>query len=115
MQLGGHLEKSRQNLQAWLHSANSGTTHFASTRWWQSCWKWWVLDVTRSDQPQRINGGAELFLELGFEQLTIQKYKDGAQELGVEAYRMTDATASATSSMFFELSAATHIRPLSIM
>jgi hypothetical protein len=41
-----------------------------------------------------INGGAELFLELGFQQLTIQKYKDGANELGVEVYRMTDATAA---------------------
>ena len=65
MQLGGHLEKSRQNLQAWLHSANSGTTTFAVTRWWQSCWKWWVLDVTRSDQPQRINGGAEFIRKAG--------------------------------------------------
>jgi AraC-like DNA-binding protein len=65
MQLGGHLEKSRQNLQAWLHSANSGTTTFAVTRWWQSCWKWWVLDVTRSDQPQRINGGTEFIRKAG--------------------------------------------------
>lgn len=65
MQLGGHLEKSRQNLQAWLHSANSGTTHFASTRWWQSCWKWWVLDVSHADQPQRINGGAEFIRKAG--------------------------------------------------
>lgn len=65
MQLGGHLEKSRQYLQAWLHSANSGTTHFASTRWWQSCWKWWVLDVSHADQPQRINGGAEFIRKAG--------------------------------------------------
>lgn len=65
MQLGGHLEKSRQNLQAWLHSANSGTTHFASTRWWQSCWKWWVLDVSHADQPQRINGCAEFIRKAG--------------------------------------------------
>ena len=65
MQLGGHLEKSRQNLQAWLHSANSGTTHFASSRWWQSCWKWWVLDVSHADQPQRINGGAEFIRKAG--------------------------------------------------
>jgi len=49
---------------------------------------------TSADLYGYINGGAELFLELGFEQLTIQKYKDGAQELGVEVYRMTDATAA---------------------
>lgn len=65
MQLGGHLEKSRQNLKAWLHSANSGTTQFTVTRWWQSCWKWWVLDVSHSDQPQRINGGSEFIRKAG--------------------------------------------------
>ena len=64
IQLGGHLEKSRQGLQAWLHSANSGTTGFAVTRWWRSCWNSWVLDVTHADQPQRINGGTE-FLRKG--------------------------------------------------
>jgi hypothetical protein len=49
---------------------------------------------TRADLYGYIDGGAELFLELGFEQLTIQRYKDGANELGVEIYRMTDATAA---------------------
>jgi hypothetical protein len=49
---------------------------------------------TSADLYGYINGGAELFLELGFEQLTIQKYKDGGQELGVEVYRMTDPTAA---------------------
>jgi hypothetical protein len=49
---------------------------------------------TSADLYGHINGGAELFLELGFEQLTVQKYKDGANELGVEIYRMTDATAA---------------------
>jgi hypothetical protein len=49
---------------------------------------------TSADLYGYINGGAELFLELGFEQLTIQRYKDGANELGVEVYRMADATAA---------------------
>jgi hypothetical protein len=49
---------------------------------------------TSADLYGHINGGAEAFLELGFEQLTVQKYKDGANELAVEIYRMTDATAA---------------------
>jgi hypothetical protein len=42
-----------------------------------------------------IDGGAELFLEFGFEQLVVQKYKNGADEMAVEAYRMTDPVAAA--------------------
>lgn len=42
-----------------------------------------------------IDGGAELFLEYGFEQLTVQKYRNGADEFTVEAYRMTDSPAAA--------------------
>jgi hypothetical protein len=42
-----------------------------------------------------IDGGAELFLEYGFEQLTVQKYRSGADEFTVEAYRMTDSPAAA--------------------
>ena len=41
-----------------------------------------------------IDGGAELFLEYGFERLTVQKYRNGADELTIEAYRMTDPTAA---------------------
>ncbi len=41
-----------------------------------------------------IDGGAELFLEYGFEQLTVQKYRNGSNEFTVEAYRMTDAPAA---------------------
>ncbi len=41
-----------------------------------------------------IDGGAELFLEYGFEQLTVQKYRSGADDLTVEAYRMTDSAAA---------------------
>lgn len=38
-----------------------------------------------------INGGAELFLELGFEELTVTRYRCGDDELVAELYRMTDA------------------------
>ena len=49
---------------------------------------------TSQDLYGHINGGAEAFLELGFEQLTVQKYRDGANELTVDLYRMTDPTAA---------------------
>lgn len=49
---------------------------------------------TSEDLYGHINGGAEAFLELGFEQLTVQKYKDGANELAVEIYRMSDTTSA---------------------
>jgi len=49
---------------------------------------------TSADLYGHINGGAEAFLEIGFEQLTVQKYKDGADEITVEIYRMSDATAA---------------------
>ncbi len=41
-----------------------------------------------------IDGGAELFLEYGFEQLTVQKYRNGSNEFTVEAYRMVDSPAA---------------------
>lgn len=50
---------------------------------------------TSDDLYGHIDGGAELFLELGFEQLTVQLYRAGERELSVEVYRMTD-TAAAT-------------------
>ena len=53
------------------------------------------MKVFRSeDLYGHINGGAEAFLELGFDQLTVQKYRDGANELTAEIYRMTDPTAA---------------------
>jgi hypothetical protein len=53
------------------------------------------MKVFRSeDLYGHINGGAEAFLELGFEQLTVQKYREGANELTAEIYRMTDPTAA---------------------
>lgn len=49
---------------------------------------------TKADLYGHINGGAELFLEFGFEQLTLQKYRNGANEVAVEIYRMADPVAS---------------------
>jgi hypothetical protein len=41
-----------------------------------------------------IDGGAELFFEYGFEQLTQQKYASGGVELTLDLYRMTDPVAA---------------------
>ena len=41
-----------------------------------------------------INGGAELFLEFGFEDLVVQYYRKGEQEIGIEAYRMESPEAA---------------------
>jgi hypothetical protein len=49
---------------------------------------------TQADLYGYIDGGAELFLEFGFEELTVQKYKNGSDEFTVEFYRMTDAPAA---------------------
>jgi hypothetical protein len=49
---------------------------------------------TRADLYGYIDGGAELFLELGFDELTLQKYRNGASEFAVEIYRMTDPVAA---------------------
>ncbi len=35
-----------------------------------------------------INGGAELFYEFGFEDLMLQRYKNGEREIDIEIYRM---------------------------
>jgi len=49
---------------------------------------------TKADLYGYIDGGAELFLEFGFDQLTLQKYRNGANEVAVEIYRMADTAAS---------------------
>jgi len=41
-----------------------------------------------------INGGAELFLEFGFEELLVQNYKSGPHEIGIQVYRMRDSEAA---------------------
>ena len=57
----------------------------------------------RSDDPRKftqadlygyINGGAEVFLELGFEQLILQDYNKQESELTIEIYRMSDQVAA---------------------
>jgi hypothetical protein len=49
---------------------------------------------TQADLYGYIDGGAELFLEFGFESLTLQHYKHGGDELALEIYRMTDRPAA---------------------
>ncbi len=41
-----------------------------------------------------IDGGAELFLEMGFVDLRIQKYASSGAEIALEAYRMENAAAA---------------------
>jgi hypothetical protein len=41
-----------------------------------------------------IDGGAELFLELGFDRLTVASYLQGDDEIVVELYRMSDPLAA---------------------
>jgi hypothetical protein len=53
-----------------------------------------VRVFTRADLYGYIDGGAELFFELGFDQLTLQKYRSGANDVAVEIYRMTDPAAA---------------------
>ena len=51
---------------------------------------------TQADLYGRIDGGAEVFLEIGFQQLLVQAYKADPASPMIEAeiYRMTDATAA---------------------
>ena len=48
-----------------------------------------------SDLYGHIDGGSELFLEFGFEELSVQRYTQGADEFSLEIYRMTDPLAAA--------------------
>ena len=49
---------------------------------------------TEADLYGYIDGGAELFLEFGFEQLTQQKYAKNGAGFTVDAYRMRDPIAA---------------------
>ncbi|MBN2430291.1 MAG: hypothetical protein JXQ27_02395 [Acidobacteria bacterium] len=49
---------------------------------------------TASDLYGYINGGAEVFLELGFRQLKVRKFARGEDVLAVEIYRMRDTAAA---------------------
>ena len=44
----------------------------------------------KADLYGYMDGGAELFFEFGFQDLTVQKYGRHADELALEAYRMSD-------------------------
>jgi len=49
---------------------------------------------TGQDLFNHINGGADLYLEFGFERLYVQSYTDGSAELVLSTYEMEDATAA---------------------
>lgn len=49
---------------------------------------------TKNDLYGHIDGGAELFLEFGFEKLLVQKYKNGDDEIDLEMYLMTEPDAA---------------------
>jgi uncharacterized protein DUF6599 len=49
-----------------------------------------VKTFERRDLYGHINGGAEIFLELGFEKLQVQRFKKQGDEIAVEVYRMAD-------------------------
>lgn len=49
---------------------------------------------TGQDLFNHINGGADLFLEFGFNRLLVQRYTDGSAELVLSAYEMENATAA---------------------
>jgi hypothetical protein len=47
-----------------------------------------------ADLYGRIDGGAEVFLELGFDRLLVQAYRSGDGEIEAELYRMRDPLAA---------------------
>lgn len=47
------------------------------------------LRFTANDLYGHIDGGAELFLEFGFEELGVREYAEGEEEVSVEVYRMS--------------------------
>ena len=69
-----------------------------------------AVDGWAHDGPQRrftaanlyghINGGAELFLELGFRDLLVQSYRNGEREITVECYRMESPLAALAIYLF---------------
>ena len=56
------------------------------------CPGWLKVDsLRRFSAPnlyRHINGGAEIFLELGFQELLVQKYRNENRELKIESYQM---------------------------
>ena len=59
----------------------------------------WILDGSPKVYEgealyDHIDGGGEIFLELGFEACTVQRYRGGSKTLALEIYRMRDSTAA---------------------
>jgi hypothetical protein len=53
-----------------------------------------TLEFPGSNLYGHINGGSELFLEFGFELLTVAYYRAGDEEVALELYRMSDPEAA---------------------
>ncbi len=53
-----------------------------------------TLRFTAQDLYGHIDGGAELFLEFGFEELTVESFRVGAVEFDLETYRMSSPAAA---------------------
>ena len=53
---------------------------------WEVSWS--RVHYTSSNLHKYINGAADLFLEFGFDSLTIRRYQKGEEELGLEVYKM---------------------------
>ena len=49
---------------------------------------------TESALYGHIDGGAEIFFEFGFEEVTVQRYASHRSAIDIELYRMTDPTAA---------------------
>lgn len=47
-----------------------------------------------TDLSNYIDGGAEIFLEFGFERVTVQRYRAAEDEITVETYAMADSLAA---------------------
>jgi len=52
------------------------------------------LTFRENDLYGHINGGAELFLEFGFQELNVQNYIKGEEEITIEIYHMSDPGAA---------------------
>ena len=59
----------------------------------------WIIQEPKKifvggDLFNHINGGAEIFLEFGFENLTVCKYRNGSYSLDLEVYKMQSPLAA---------------------
>jgi len=81
------------------------------------------MRFTRADLFAHINGGAELFLEYGFEDLTVCKYSDESNSLNLEVYKMENVHAAlgiylsktGKESPLIEISARNSVNPYQII